>query len=332
MKQERSWNSILAVHEYFSKAKISINHLNKIWSANIDPESIYLPDCLTLYEIITDEIIDNEIAFDAKANPTIKYLFLRALFLEDIFPVKDLFNLEVIDCSVENSIDSLVPLKRLSKLREIHASKNNINNLEPISEMLSLQVLDLSANRITSIYKLYNLKTLKELLLNGNNIQDVSTLSNLSLLEHLDLSFNDVNSIKPLASLKKLQFLNLQGNNLDCKQIIELGKQIRQCRIFFDLIDVDRQIYGYLMIKNINGIEIPFLINSSDIRVNNAHHVYVKLLDNKIKININIIELMKNIIRDIVVTTERSASFLQQYKREHFFEEGLTFVRGQFDY
>jgi len=257
----------------------------------------------------------------------IKYFFLKGLELEDVFALQSFPNVSIVDCESGNSVDSLVPLKNLKNLKELYFSGNKINNLEPLSELKQLEVLDLSDNRLTYIKELCALINLKKLYLDTNKIYDITFLSNLTSLEELDISRNEISDIKSLSKLKRLKVLRLSYNHLNDEKIIELGKQIRSCKIYFEspLFEL-----GYLLIKEIDYIDVPFFV--SHIYNPNVGHCRVALLDDRFKSKRNIIDEMKTICREVVNSSNRENLIIRDLKREHFFEESSEYVRAQFDY
>jgi len=328
---EYAWDSIFAVHKFFADSDISIEHVKEIWYSNYDPWYSTPLTCFGIYKSITghlfkpNSLLNNEVF-------NIKYLFLVALDLQDISSIKNLHKIEIIDCSL-NDINNLDPLKHLTQLRKIEAAKNKINQLDPLSNLINLELLELMDNDISDISALFQLINLKELYLGGNKIQNISSLSNLTKLIKLDLSYNEINDITPLSSLPKLKVLQLNGNNLQINKIIELGKSLRNCKIFFGSEDFTLDFnpwIGYLYLKIINNFEVPFLISYDSNQ--NVKHITVALVDYTFKAKINAIEEMKNICRTLVLTNDRNNYINRDIKRELFFEETSTYVRGQFDY
>jgi internalin A len=329
---EYNWNSIFAVHEYFAKSDISYDHLNKIWYGKYDPWLTVPLTCFGLYKEITGHYFKQTVSSGKNSLYEIKYLFLTAMSLEDIYPIRELTNLEIIDSSL-NNIDSLVPIKNLKHLKRVDFTQNKISNLEPLSNLTDLETLWLQDNRITDISPLFQLINLKELWLAGNKIQDIRFLSKLKQLKKLDLSYNQIGDIDELANLKNLEVLKLNGNNLNTSKVTALGKSLRKCKIFFGSEDIELDSNpwsGYLYFKIINDFEVPFLVNLNTDQ--NVRHTNIALIDKSFKSKINAIEEMKNICRTLVNIEDRNDYVIRDIKRELFFEETHDYVRAQFDY
>jgi hypothetical protein len=188
-------------------------------------------------------------------------------------------------------------------------------------------------NQVTNISPLFRLTNLKELGLAGNKIHDLLGLSVLKDLQELDLSYNEITNIIALKKLKRLNVLRLNGNNISIDKIIELGKIIRNCKIYMDYQGIDYDFNpenGYLYLKEINSVEVPFFVNYKD--RGNVIHITVALLDKNFKSERYIMNAMKDICREIVNDSDRENYIIRDLKREHFFEETSHFVRAQFDY
>lgn len=325
---EYDWDSIIDIHKYFVHAKFSFKFLTT-FKHEIPYETI---TCFGIYWDVTGFPYAEKKVLTTTSSKEITYLFLQGLGLEEFYIVQQFTNLTIIDCGLGNSIDSIVPLKNLLRLKELYLGRNKINNLKPLINLTDLEILDLNDNRLVSISDLYFLNKLKKLDVSGNAIYDLSPLSNLEQLEELNIAFNEITEVTSLNTLNQLKWLDLHGNNLKISDIVELAKILNGCKIFMDYMDFEIQQYGYVLIRLIENIKIPFLICSSEKRRSNVDHVSVRLLDDFIKIKGNIIEEMRIICRDIITTNERNKDFIQTYKREHFFEETSNYVKGQFDY
>lgn len=325
---EYDWNSIINVHKYFAHANLSFKFLKKFENGGFQE----IITCFGIYWEITGQLYTQIKVTSNISDDDITFFLLQGLGLDEIYCLQKFKNLVIIDCHGGNAIDSIVPLKNLYKLRELYLGRNRINNLKPIFNLKNLEILDLNDNLLVSISELSYLINLKKLDVSGNTIYDLSPLSNLEQLEELNISFNNITEITNLNTLKQLKWLDLHGNNLKTSHIVELAKILNHCIIFMDYTDAEDQEFGFVFIKLIENVEVPFLICSSEKRSSNVDHVSVRLLDNTVKFKGNIIEEMKGICRNIILTKERATDFIQEYKREHFFEETSTYVRGQFDY
>ena len=116
-------------------------------------------------------------------------------------------------------------LEKLTRLRQLGLSKNQITDLQPLSGFMELEDLRLSDNPITDLTPLSGLKELENLELSHTLISDLTPLSGLEELEDLDLSHTLISDLTPLVGLKKLKKLNLNGNpnisRADCEKLEE---------------------------------------------------------------------------------------------------------------
>ncbi|WP_080833646.1 leucine-rich repeat protein [Cohnella massiliensis] len=101
----------------------------------------------------------------------LKWLELRGNMLkdQDINPLKDLVNLEVLDLKA-NQIQNISVLKNIPGLKVLHLSDNKISDLDPLKGMMNLYALFLENNQISDLSIIMGLPKLAELGLSGNLI------------------------------------------------------------------------------------------------------------------------------------------------------------------
>ncbi|HOW51302.1 MAG TPA: leucine-rich repeat domain-containing protein [bacterium] len=73
---------------------------------------------------------------------------------------------------VDNQVESLEPLRTLTKLTFLKLNNNKIKDLEPLSGLTELNALYLMNNYIDSLTPLYGCKKITALSINGNCITD----------------------------------------------------------------------------------------------------------------------------------------------------------------
>jgi internalin A len=74
-------------------------------------------------------------------------------------------------------------IRRLTKLRQLIATKNRICDLTPLASLQQLQELDLSSNHISNLAPLAPLQQLKKLNLSSNHISNLAPLASLQQLQ-----------------------------------------------------------------------------------------------------------------------------------------------------
>lgn len=134
------------------------------------------------------------------------------------YVVQHLENLEELECGGSNKerwkIKSLQPLRRLSKLKTLVLSNNDIENVDCLDYFPDLEKLDLSNNRIVSLAGMTAHKGLKALDLSGNLLSNAGDIGKFPFLQWLDLSSNKLQSMDRLDELSLLQFLDLSCNSI----------------------------------------------------------------------------------------------------------------------
>lgn len=321
-----TWTQILNAHKHISDCKIDYRHFCNTWSA-INARQMYNSSMSitlfdVLYEITKIKIIENkEISINDIQN---KYLFLRDLHADNIFPIQDIVDIEVIDC-MNNSIDSLVPIKSMLKLKEAYFYKNRISNIEPLINLKELKILDLSENEIYNIRKISLLENLKELDLSGNKVYDISSLAHLKNLTKLNITGNNITHILDIKALKNLTSLYLDTNTIIIEELVELCKELPGCKI--NISYTEETFSGYLKEYN-NQVFCIHEIKGTG----NSFHTYIRLI--KATNNLpreNTQNDMKSISRNLALSNKFFYN-PSSYIREHFPIETKVEIEGQYDY
>ncbi|ANZ75659.1 BA75_02563T0 [Komagataella pastoris] len=187
-------------------------------------------------EIAADEDLADELASD------LEYLDLVHLKVKSLENLNlDRFAQLTGICLRQNLVDSLVPLKAISRkdqVTELDFYDNRINHISKhVNEFENLEVLDLSFNKIKNIKNVDRLTKLKKLYLVQNKVHEIKNISNLKSLETLELGGNKLTEIgeellhlssitdlwlgknyiqrlQNLDSLKNLEILSIQSNRL----------------------------------------------------------------------------------------------------------------------
>jgi formylglycine-generating enzyme required for sulfatase activity len=108
----------------------------------------------------------------------------------------------------------LVPLRRLTGLRQLILMETGITNLGPLAALANLEELDISRTSIDNLAPLARLSNLKRLSAAMTPVVNLAPLRGLGNLEALDVSFTQVRDLSPLAALHKLQQLDLANTRV----------------------------------------------------------------------------------------------------------------------
>jgi len=152
---------------------------------------------------------------------SIEVLLIDKNNLDNIDIVVNLTGLRTLNVSTNNIIDLPVGLTRLSLLRDLDISYNDITSLQnlcPMSELRSLQVLNVAGNGLPQIPSaIGSLPSLEKLFLNENELESLPPeIGNLGKLIELNLDENKLVRLpSEMGSLQSLQQLNFNQNNLN---------------------------------------------------------------------------------------------------------------------
>lgn len=124
--------------------------------------------------------------------------------------------LQYIDMS-HNSVESLEPLKALTKLHAINFRSNKVHTIGDcdFSSLPYLQIVELDNNLITNLIE-FRMLHVRALTLSRNAITSLDPFEDCPSLplQVLDLSYNQITSTSGIEFLKCLKILNLRGNKL----------------------------------------------------------------------------------------------------------------------
>ena len=151
----------------------------------------------------------------------IEFLGLHDKGITDLTGLEFAMNLRELHIS-KNPITDLSPLANLMKLEELHfwhstpPSPTGLD-LSPLAKLTNLRVLSLSTNNITDISPLTGLKNLRHLHIIDNDISDVSPLVGLRHLRELWIAGNPILDIRPLFDLDLTEFEYHENHDEICK-------------------------------------------------------------------------------------------------------------------
>jgi formylglycine-generating enzyme required for sulfatase activity len=127
-----------------------------------------------------------------------------------------------LNLSRTRGVAGLVPLQRLTGLRQLSIMETGVTNLGPLATLAELEDLDISRTSVEDLAPLAKLANLKRLSAPMTQVASLGPLAGLENLEALDVSFTNVRDLGPLAVLSKLQQLDL--SNTGVADLAPLGK------------------------------------------------------------------------------------------------------------
>jgi Leucine-rich repeat (LRR) protein len=162
--------------------------------------------------IPTNEALSEILSLE-EINVEYKYRDNYSGQIKSLDPLKVLTNLKVLNAS-RNNIEDITPLQNLKKIKILNCSDNLIKSLLPIHDLQSLEELDASGNKIEQIETFLGLQNLKKLILSSNQIKELSSISKMTNLEHLKIDHNKIKDISALINLKNLKYLDISNTSL----------------------------------------------------------------------------------------------------------------------
>ncbi len=175
-----------------------------------------LKNCI--YIDVSDNKIKNYLVLEGFNNLEYLDASTNGIYNLDSFPV--LRHIKTLVFS-NNYISDFSKLKNFPKLETLDISGNSEQiDILPVSKITSLKALDISRNEIKNINTISALKELKTLKISGmKDIGAVRKLPVLPQLEELDISnsnfnFDDLDMLVKFKEFKNLKFINLSGNNI----------------------------------------------------------------------------------------------------------------------
>ncbi|MHA1254608.1 MAG: leucine-rich repeat domain-containing protein [Promethearchaeota archaeon] len=127
-----------------------------------------------------------------------------------------------------SDINEIEGLEKLTNLKKLDLSNNNITEIKGLEKLTNLSNLNLSTNNISEIKGLETLGNLRFLRLTNNHIKEINGLDNLTNLMTLFLDRNQITEIKGITKLTKLNALYLAGNDIPEIKGIENLKNLKR--------------------------------------------------------------------------------------------------------
>ncbi|MEI6677375.1 MAG: DNA translocase FtsK [Mariniphaga sp.] len=147
---------------------------------------------------------------------TWKKIFKRTIDINhnpDIDEIKDILNIEDIDCSGA-SIISLEPLQYLHNLRKLNCSNTEVVSLDRIRDLVLIDELDISNTKVKSLKPILHFSNLWVLKCNETPIVNLQGVEGCGSLEYLYCAGTEIKDVDPLIELKNLKLVDCRNTNL----------------------------------------------------------------------------------------------------------------------
>ena len=141
-------------------------------------------------------------------------------------------NLVKLNITEDPQINSLIPVLKLQRLKELQFSGTTVASLSPISGMHGLQVLRCPKNPVTDLTTISGLTSLKELDFSNTQVEDLLPIQNMRALETLRFSGTPVKSLKVLQFLPQLQILEFYNTKVSNIDALEQFRDLKSLKIF----------------------------------------------------------------------------------------------------
>lgn len=157
---------------------------------------------------------------------TLKYLYLQGSTTADVSVLQQMPNLEDLYLDNTNLEGGYDFLGKMSNLKHLNLSQNNLSEINFITALPKLEGLDIKENQITDISPILEAEAQKELA--------------VSRMKYLKIDHNEIQNIEGLSALKELKRLMLTGNPINLYNeayIIEARNPILEKDYELDLED-----------------------------------------------------------------------------------------------
>ncbi len=163
---------------------------------------------------------------------------IESLSLENDFDINSLEPLEKLNRLKElrinnTAVNNLSSLQSLQQLTHLQVTKSPVKSLAPIRNLTSIRYLDISNTPIESIEPITILTELDYLKFSGTEVKSVKALSYLIKLKHTEFDNTNVSSLSPIMDLYDLQTLVCYNTKLSKKKIDKFRAVNPGCKVTF---------------------------------------------------------------------------------------------------
>lgn len=179
---------------------------------------------------------------DLNELTNIERLILDGTTASDISVVKNMKNLvefALYDGMIAvggRTLDSLDPLRELTKLEDLYISNYNIKDISPLINLVNIKYLAFRENNIENIDALVNMKNLETLTLYKNKVKDIESLRDKPKLRHLDFMYNEVTDSSVIETLTALRYLDASNNHIVKFPNLSMCKELTNFKFEYNMI------------------------------------------------------------------------------------------------
>jgi len=222
-----------------TKLKIIYADNTGITRDNADRFSEANPGCLVIYQTFENNGWWNVLPEPWKAEFG-KQQGISFKDTPDKVQLQMIMNLEKLIITEDPQISGLVPVLKLSRLKELQFSGTTVASLQPLSGMHSLRILRFPKNPVTDLTPISGLTLLTELDFSNTQVEDLLPVQNMKSLEILRFSGTPVKNLKTLQFLPQLQVLEFYNTKVGNLDVLEPFRQLKSLKIFNTRISVKR--------------------------------------------------------------------------------------------
>jgi Leucine-rich repeat (LRR) protein len=141
--------------------------------------------------------------------------------------------LSQINIEGNDNITSLVPLAKLTNLKEIQASGTSISDISPLSELKDLKILSCSSTRVSSLLPLQSLVQLEKLDFSNTLLDSLDGLNTLSRLQILQIDRTSVDNLQPVINCMDLRIIYCDNTKVGKVDIDKFLDSHHNCLVIF---------------------------------------------------------------------------------------------------
>lgn len=176
--------------------------------------------------------------------------------------IEQLQNLEVLNCSNNDNINSLIPCTNLQNLIEVNCGNTMVKSLAPLYGHNNLQKLDVHFCTVNNLAPMGELKNLRELNVSQNNsLFSLAGVEKLSQLVEFNCSETSIDDVTPLQNLKVLEILDISNTKVKTLRPLQNVRTIKDIDCSSTLISAASLDYFYshlrLQFLRARNLEIP---------------------------------------------------------------------------
>lgn len=223
------------------------------------------------------------IPYRIKNLGSLEDLHLHGVYGVDIFSLRELRQLRVLDLSFNYDIRDYSVIGLLRRLHTLRLNSNRLRDLSFLAHLRKLITLDLSFNHLPDISFLQRHPQLTYLHLQDCDLKSIASLRELSELDVLDISTNGLLDISPLNRLGKLTRLGMGDMGLRNIGVVgELGNlvslnlkrnQIKDITSLHKLLHLESLNLRENQIEEVDVLEKSTSLSSLDISCNKVENI-----------------------------------------------------------